>query len=107
MAPEFDYIQVNNIGNVDVNLTVEGEDPATWVTGTSPQFRAYFPSAEQVGCNSDLLEAETAIHTAEQLACGNLTAATGYVRMFGVVEIPSNAVTGSRSNTVTFFAEII
>ena len=99
------FIRVDNVGNVDANITVQSEcNATTLIGGTSPIF-----SYISTQCNGTATTSWTSFSSAGGTnACNNLSYLGGQLRIYANVTIPNNAVGGTGGCTnqsdITFTA---
>lgn len=89
-SPQF--IRIDNVGNVDANITVQSEcNASSFIGGTAPAFQ--FISSQ---CNGTGVSSWTDFSSAGGVnVCTNLSYLGGQLRLYANVTIPSNAVGGS------------
>jgi hypothetical protein len=93
-SPQF--IEVDNVGNVDANVSVSSEcTAAQLIGGTSPAFT--FVTTQ---CNGTGVSAWTSLDSAA-VACHNVSYKGGAMRLFANVTIPYDAVGGTGGCTDT------
>jgi hypothetical protein len=98
------FIEVDNVGNVDANVSVSSEcTAAQLIGGTSPAFT--FTTSQ---CNGTGVSAWTSLDSAA-VACHNVSYKGGAMRLFANVTIPYDAVGGTggcsdTQSTLTFTA---
>jgi len=101
-----DSMHIVNEGNVNVILTVTGDNAATFITGTSPSFKLKSANDEASSCtNGTALDTYTELSGSVQL-CSSLGYASTADSMYIYAEaiVPSDANPGVRTNTLTFTA---
>jgi hypothetical protein len=99
------FIRIDNVGNIDANITVLSEcNAAQFIGGTSPAFDYIITQ-----CNGTGVPSWTALSSGGATsACTNLSYLGGRMRLYTNVTIPNNAVGGnggcSGQSTLTFTA---
>ena len=111
-----DYFTLENIGNVDTNISVYAEDPDSWIgggaaTGSIPLPLAWFAmtNEESGACTGTQADTWTTLdETTNQTVCDELSSigTSNEINISVKVLIPSNATDGSKTNTVIFTGEL-
>jgi hypothetical protein len=100
------YLQVDNVGNVNATVNVTSEcDAAELIGGTSPAFQFMTTNCEGTAVSSWT----NFNNNLQQSACTALVPSTGRMRLYVNVTIPNNAVGGTtdcsdNKSTLTFTA---
>ena len=99
---------LENDGSVNANVTINASaDPSSWIGGTNPGFYFNASNYEPGSCAGTLASGETPLNTTEVMLCTNLTFdnSKDTLTLDLKAEVPYDAPTGSKSVTVTAYAQ--
>ena len=104
-APPTGFI-LRNDGNTNVSVTLNGSTAADFIGGTSPEYKFLSQDNEAGSCTSGLVASYTSISGSPQTICSNLlyTDATDSMEIKIHIKIPDDALTGLKTDNVTFTA---
>ncbi len=102
-----DHFEVENDGNVAINITINASNVASgFIGGTSPAYKWMTDNSEADGTCATPISSYTDATTTTQLFCSNLGFATGAdsAALDLQLTIPSDATPGQKTSVVQFTA---